>query len=244
MCTVSFIAGKENRFLLSSNRDEAKERGLASTPQTVLIGETRVMCPVDPLATGTWIAAGNNGDVVCLLNGAFSKHRRTPPYRMSRGLVVLGYFQFNDPEKFAGAFDLGNIEPFTLVMVHRSAGLRLFELRWDGNEKHFRPLDETTVHLWSSATLYNHEVAAAKKQLFLGELKQLDKISPATLLNLHQKFLYEDWVKPPERVEVVSTLSITCVEEKENAITMHYRDLVKKDLPVEEVELKLERPLL
>src|ERR1044071_8889387 len=142
MCTVSFVPLSNQSFILTSNRDEAVARGLASAPAIIEKENYRLVCPVDPLASGTWIAASNYGDVICLLNGAFKRHRHQPPYRKSRGLVVMDYFDAGDPKKFSDEYDLTGIEPFTMVMVHRKNSLQLFELRWDGNQKYFAQLDE------------------------------------------------------------------------------------------------------
>src|SRR6476661_1017772 len=132
MCTVSFVPISESHFILTSNRDEGISRGLASAPEIIEKEKYRILCPVDPLASGTWIAASDYGDLICLLNSAFKKHKQQPPYRKSRGLVVMDYFDFADPGKFVNEYDLSGIEPFTMVMVHHQPKTVLFELRWDG----------------------------------------------------------------------------------------------------------------
>src|SRR6476619_3650958 len=114
MCTVSFVPFTKNHFILTSNRDETTARGLASSPVIIEKETYKLVCPIDPLASGTWIAASNYGDMICLLNGAFKRHKHLPPYRKSRGLVVLDYFDTGEPEKFAAEYDLSNIEPFTM----------------------------------------------------------------------------------------------------------------------------------
>ena len=237
MCTVSFVPLNSQEFILTSNRDETVARGLASAPTIIEKKNYKIGCPVDPLASGTWIAASDYGDVLCLLNGAFGRHRRKLPYRMSRGLVVLDYFEMGNPEEFNRSYDLTNIEPFTLVMVHRGSSLQLFELKWDGNQKFFTPLNENEFHLWSSPTLYHDEIAEEKKAAFKAKLNNESQLTAETLINIHRNFLYEDWVKPPERVEVVSTLSITSVKETTEQLEMNYRDLVRKEMEMEKIVL-------
>ncbi|HYV94566.1 MAG TPA: NRDE family protein [Chitinophagales bacterium] len=239
MCTVSFVPLANQHFILTSNRDETVARGLASAPVIIEKEKYQLVCPVDPLASGTWIAASNFGDVVCLLNGAFKKHKHQPPYRKSRGLVVMDYFDVGDPKKFSSEYDLTGIEPFTMVMGHRKNSLQLFELRWDGNQKYFIQLDENDFHLWSSATLYNDEIADGKKKQFKTQLDAEKEISPEKLIGIHQHFLYEDWVKPPERVQVVSTLSITSVSQTVEKLEMNYCDLVRKEMAVEKMMMEL-----
>lgn len=242
MCTVSFVPFSKNHFILTSNRDETTARGLASSPVIIEKETYKLVCPVDPLASGTWIAASSYGDMICLLNGAFKRHKHLPPYRKSRGLVVLDYFDLGDPEKFVAEYDLSGIEPFTMVMVSRRNGTQLFELRWDGNDKFFKELDAMKWHTWSSATLYNDALIKKKNEEFeelLSESVQSLPIRPETMIDIHLRFLYEDWVKPPERVDVVATLSITCAESNSNELKMHYRDLVRKELPVTSIALLL-----
>jgi uncharacterized protein with NRDE domain len=225
MCTVSFVPISNQEFLLTSNRDETTERGIASVPNIIEKAKDKILAPVDPFAHGSWIAASDKGDVVCLLNGAFEKHKRKLPYRMSRGKVVMDYFENGNPESFAANYNLENIEPFTLVLVHRAEQIQLFELRWNGNQKFFSRINENEFHLWSSCTLYTHEQIENKKQAFGNELKQLDARNNSSLIELHEKFLYQDWVKPPQRVMQFETLSITSVNSTEQFLQMVYHDL-------------------
>src|SRR4030095_9832506 len=98
MCTVSFVPLSNSRFILTSNRDETIKRGLASSPQKINRNGTEIICPVDPLASGSWIGVSEKGRVICLLNGAFERHKHRPPYRMSRGIVVLDALTFSSSE--------------------------------------------------------------------------------------------------------------------------------------------------
>lgn len=214
---------------------------MASSPQTIAKNSYRIACPLDPFASGTWIAVSDFGDVVCLLNGAFSAHQRRLPYRMSRGQVVIDYFETGNPEQFNQDYDLDRIEPFTLVIVKGTKSPSLFELRWDGKAKHFRKLDTEQIQLWSSVTLYRDEIAKKKEEAFLRFLKNQKSMTPETLMDCHQNFLYQDWVHPPERVEVVSTLSITSVRPTGKSMEMRYRDLVRKESELELIELPVSR---
>jgi hypothetical protein len=231
MCTVSFVPTGGGDFILTSNRDETVARGLASFPQKFNREGQTIICPVDPLASGSWIAISENGNLRCLLNGAFQKHSHRPPYRLSRGIVVLDSLSFDEPKKFSNQYNLDDIEPFTMVMVRNEKKPIVFELRWDGKEKYLRSLSTTDVHLWSSATLYTGDVAAAKEKAFKNYVEESPALTAENLVEIHSHFLYEDWIQGPERVSIVSTLSITSVESKGSHMQMHYRDLVRKDLP-------------
>jgi hypothetical protein len=156
---------------------------------------------------------------------------------MSRGIVVLDSLLSSSAEHFATSYDLDGIEPFTMVMVEWKENYSLHELRWDGSQKYFRKLDETAFHLWSSATLYPPQMMVAKEKLFAEHLSRVKEIAVGSMIDLHGQFLYEDWLKPPERVEVVATLSITAVAGNQTSLSMNYRDLVRKELPLTTLEL-------
>lgn len=233
MCTVSFVPAGNQKFFLTSNRDETLSRGLASEPQLFEYEGVKIICPRDPLANGSWIAAAENHRLTCLLNGAFEKHKRNLPYRKSRGMVVLDSLLFDSAPSFVSAYDFSNIEPFTMIMVSNEKKRVLHELRWDGTGKFFKAMDENAWHLWSSVTLYNQDLIAEKEQVFRKELLAMPQISSEQLSAIHQKyFLYEDWVKPPAKVPEVATLSVTSVAGEPQHMLMHYHDLVRKDVPV------------
>lgn len=233
MCTVSFVPVGNSTCFLTSNRDESPQRGLATVPRRILHKQSTIICPQDPLAHGSWIAAGENHRLTCLLNGAFIKHKRKLPYRLSRGRVVLDSLTYDSAAAFASGYDFAGIEPFTMVMLSTAKPLMLHELRWDGQSVHFKVLDENEWHLWSSVTLYTDEMIAAKQQLFGKYLDALQEISTHTLSGIHHKhFLYQDWVLPPHNAADVATLSITVVACNPGKISMHYRDLVNNEMPV------------
>src|SRR5579871_6575106 len=128
MCTVTYLPTPTG-YILTSNRDEALVRKPAEIPDSVAIGNCQVLFPRDGEAGGTWIATADNGRTVCLLNGAFTRHKHNPPYRKSRGLVVLDFFTLPNAKAFADSYDLTGIEPFTILVIEKSM---LYELRWDG----------------------------------------------------------------------------------------------------------------
>lgn len=70
-------------------------------------------------------------------------------------------------------------------------------------------------------------------------LNNQKKLTPEVLIAIHRNFIYEDWVFPPERVEVVSTLSITSIRQESRQLEMLYRDLVRKELSTETIRLPL-----
>ena len=98
MCTVTYFPLEQDGYILTSSRDEKSVRGIALPPRKYLLDQQTVFFPKDPDAGGTWFVTTGRDTTLCLLNGAFTKHEHEPPYRKSRGLVVLDYFKFRDTD--------------------------------------------------------------------------------------------------------------------------------------------------
>jgi uncharacterized protein with NRDE domain len=156
LCTVTFLPTASG-FILTSNRDESPVRAaITLPPQLYQLVTAPAYFPKDPQG-GTWIAVSGEGRIHCLLNGAFERHAHQPPYRKSRGIVVLDSLEYDVAEQFASGYDFTDIEPFTLVMVNSSGLLQVQEFRWDGNQTYLKDLASGTPHIWSSATLYDQK---------------------------------------------------------------------------------------
>jgi hypothetical protein len=166
MCTVSFLPKGGNDFILTSNRDEKESREIAHHPKEFINQHIKVVYPQDPRAKGTWIAMAENGFTLCLLNGGFAAHKSKPPYRKSRGVVLLDFFQYNNVNQFVVNYYFKNIEPFTLIIVDYKSALHLYEIRWDGKQVHLSFKDSKVSHIWSSVTLYTPDIRAEREQWF------------------------------------------------------------------------------
>src|SRR5689334_3022145 len=115
MCTVTYIPNKENIFL-TSNRDEKNWRTDALAPSVYNFESGKIIFPEDGDAGGSWIAAHENGNIVILLNGGFKAHLPTPPYRKSRGIILLDIISYSSPLDYWTGADFDNIEPFTAII--------------------------------------------------------------------------------------------------------------------------------
>lgn len=151
MCTVSFIPG-ENNFIITSNRDEKTSRKIAIHPKMSLYQGQKLFYPKDTDADGTWIVMKENGDAAVLLNGAFICHTDEPPYRLSRGIILLDIISTERPSITFTKINLQDIAPFTLVLIENN---NLYEFRWDGIEKYCKQLTMNRAYIWSSTTLYD-----------------------------------------------------------------------------------------
>ncbi|MFM9944103.1 MAG: NRDE family protein [Bacteroidia bacterium] len=230
MCTVSFLPKGGNDFILTSNRDEKENREIAQHPKEFNHQHLKVVYPQDPRAKGTWIAMSENGFSLCLLNGGFVYHKSKPPYRKSRGVVLLDFFQFNNVNQFVVNYDFKKIEPFTLIIVDYKSSLKLYEVRWDGKQAHLSYKDPKSTHIWSSVTLYSPDVRAEREQWFEDWKKtQTNGFESNTIKEFH--FTGGKGEKETDlmmRRAGTFTVSITQIVKEGHRVEMNYTDCIKK----------------
>lgn len=231
MCTVTFLPQGKRGFILTSNRDEKLTRPLAEPPRRYHLNSGIVVYPKDPQANGTWIAMGSKNLSLCLLNGAFTNHVQRPPYRRSRGLVLLDFFDYGTATKFMSSYDFEGIEPFTLLVLQTQDALSLVEIRWDGASIHLLPKDAAKPHIWSSATLYSPAVRLQREQWF-DDFLTTQAAQPATnILHFHRLGGDNDSRNAlcMQRGNDFQTVSITSIKANDiGEQVMTYQDLVRE----------------
>lgn len=228
MCTVTYVP-TINGCLLTSSRDENIKRPKALSPAVYFHNGTKLIYPKDALANGSWIAVSENGSVAVLLNGAFEKHISKPPYRKSRGLILLDILAHPQPAFCFLGISLAGIEPFTLILFLNHL---LYEARWDGTEKHFKQLDESLPCIWSSATLYSSSVRSKRKTWFEKWLTDHTGFSEKNIFNFHLFAGDEDKNNSVlmNRNNEMLTVSITGVSIKYDKTVMKYYDVLNDTL--------------
>jgi hypothetical protein len=182
MCTVTFIPSR-NHIFLTSNRDEKKVRATAINPRVYEFSTGRLLFPKDADAGGTWVSAHENGNAVVFLNGGTVAHTPKPPYRKSRGLILLDLINDEHPFEAFRAIDLNGIEPFTAIVWDDG---ELYECRWDGSNRHVYPRDTASPHIWSSVTLYTPEVISQRESWFAEWLAVNPNPTQEEILSFHQ----------------------------------------------------------
>jgi len=229
MCTVTFLPSDNQSFVLTSNRDEHKNRLSAFLPNFIKINDLVILCPIDAKAKGTWIATAAHR-TVCLLNGAYLPHIAREKYSQSRGQVVLDSFLFDSFDAFLEQYDLTDIEPFTLVMVNHHP-LSLTELIWDGNSKNISEKDISQAAIWSSVTLYSPEVVAQRKNWFDDFLSNSTISHKDYIVDFHRFGGKGDKTNDilMNRNGEFLTVSITSIVVSEQAQKICYFDLVNKE---------------
>lgn len=223
MCTVTVIPLKNNDFVLTSNRDEAPNRTSLAPDFYEYKGE-QLLFPKDEQSEGSWIGLNEGKRLICLLNGGFEIHKRQPEYRLSRGIVVKDLLVEDHIETAIEAYDLDDIEPFTIVIVEWNPQLRFYELVWDGSQKHFQKLP-LQPRIWSSSTLYNKSMREERQGWFDNYIK--DKVLDAeTMFTFHTETASDNmnYGVIMDR-GFVKTTSVTRVVKKDENLEMFYFDL-------------------
>lgn len=223
MCTVTFIPAKE-KIYFTSNRDEKQWRKDAAIPTVYEYESGKILFPKDTDAGGTWIAVHENGNAIVLLNGGFETHIPKPPYRKSRGLILLDLIEGATPYNSFLAIKLANIEPFTAIIWD---DLHLFECRWDGIQKHTKQLDERLPHIWSSVTLYSDAVIRKRNQWFDNWINRNGQPTIQDILHFHQ-FTGDGDSHNDLRMNrdgIVFTVSVTSLAISSHKAAMLYLDL-------------------
>jgi hypothetical protein len=241
MCTVTFIQSGKQIFL-TSNRDEKHWRAAASTPEAYPGQSGNIIFPKDGDAGGTWFAVHENGKAVVFLNGGFIRHTPRPPYRKSRGLILLDLMDHESPIQSFRSILLGNIEPFTAVIWDDQ---RLYECRWDGTEKHELSLAPDVPHIWSSVTLYDQDVIIKRRNWFIKWLEKHPHPTQEQILDFHQFTgdgdQYNDLMM--NRDGQVFTVSVTSAGIGNGKVTFEYVDVkerktTKRDFPIIKASVK------
>ncbi|MFC4635921.1 NRDE family protein [Dokdonia ponticola] len=228
MCTVTFIPKGNSDFILTSNRDEAVGRTTLA-PDFYTIDGVKMLFPKDAVAGGSWIGISEKNSMICLLNGGFENHIRVENYKMSRGVVVKELLKADDLSAAIDEFDYKGIEPFTIVAIDWSSGLKATELVWDGYKAHISLLPDTPK-IWSSSTLYNASMKQ-KRQNWFEDFLNKNRLEATDMHRFHTTAGEGD-----KNIDVcmdrglLKTVSVTQVEKTDDDCVMTYFDLQKDEV--------------
>jgi hypothetical protein len=224
MCTVTFLPLLNADFILTSNRDEKKQRE-TSPPKMYVEDGINLFFPKDKLGGGTWIGTSSKNRLVCVLNGGFVKHKKKSSYTKSRGLIAKELLKTDDLLNYIEKINLNGIEPFTMVIVDWSANkLNLFELIWDEQKKHFNAL-KNEPKIWSSSTLYTKEIKLVREKWFQNWLNN-HQLTLKNILQFHHSEIGDKQQAVLMKRSTIETVSITSIQKKDHLITMRYEDVV------------------
>jgi hypothetical protein len=172
MCTVTLVrcADPDGGFRLACNRDEARSRPAALSPQLRRFGERRALLPIDPVSQGTWLAVNDAGLALCVLNvnppdGAWADSR-------SRGTIIPSLLHCDSADAallLAFGLPVEDLAPFRLVLADAE---RTVEVCFNGAALEVKR--QTHFHgpvLYTSSGLGDHLVEGTRRQLFEEQLR-------------------------------------------------------------------------
>lgn len=184
MCTLTLMPQPGGGLIITSNRDEAPNRDTLF-PDVYEHNGSNLLFPKDTLAGGTWIGVSDKKRFISLMNGGFTAHERKEEYRMSRGIIVTDLLSSDNLLRTINAYDFSGIEPFTIIAADWSVTLMIYELVWDGNDRHLREIPLAPA-IWSSSLLYSDDMKRKRETWFSEFL--FDHLSPTQdeILQFHK----------------------------------------------------------
>lgn len=216
MCIVSIFSGEGNDFLLTHNRDESNLRPTSDKIFTDTVYGHKYTGPKDLASGGTWVYYSDEF-ACCVLNGGYEKHAHRPPYRMSRGLLILELLKYPSINKFTNDIDLKGIEPFTMIMINRKSTEKKI-LVWDEKEKHIENPTGEKLIVRSSSPLYTQE----EKERHFRAFQDLTEVNPDSVFKLHDELkMLEN-----EKIPTLQTTSITSVYQVKGEINMKFCPII------------------
>jgi hypothetical protein len=224
MCTVTFIPFGNTTFI-TSNRDESPSRQSTGLTSRHSLDGPSIHYPLDVESSGSWIALADTGRSICLLNGGFVPFIPNPPYRMSRGQVVMDAAAAPAILSFVENYNLEGVAPFTLLIYEQNFFVQTV---WDGFKRHVSELSISQPQLWSSVTLYPPEVRAWRNEIFnqwISDRQTFDRESIMAFHCLKKGDAINDFVM--NRSDIVKTLSVTSIQLQKHKGSLLHLDLEK-----------------
>lgn len=230
MCTLSYIPITATDFIFTTNRDEDPTR-LAIRPEKYIHNGFELYYPKDSKANGSWIISDCKAITLCVLNGAFEKHKRKAHYRQSRGLMLLDFFGYANLDDFIENYLFDGIEAFTLIVVENKTGIRLTELIWDEKELFVKELDKSEAHFWSSTTLYTDAMKVERERWFRDWLNNANQLNADSILEFHKTggSGNMEYGLLMNRRNLVRTVSITQILGGDKGHNMRYFNLLDEE---------------
>jgi hypothetical protein len=222
VCTASWLSDAGTLRLLF-NRDELRSREPALPPAAFEGPAGRWIAPRDGRAGGTWIAAGERGAVLALLNRSAGAR---PPGATSRGLLIPELLPASRPAELVELLtrrDLSTFAPFRLLALWRELP-RGAVAGWDGARFDAADLDAAQGLLCSSS-LGDERVTAARSAVWAERRGALAAWSAAQHHDFHRDHTPEPsaWSVCMHRDDAQS-VSLTAVELGRDEVRLAYHD--------------------
>jgi hypothetical protein len=226
MCTATFYPTADGKFIFTSSRDEKLTRQPSTRIDRIERNGITVICPVDADAGGTWLAANDKGEIWCLLNGAFEKHTYSPPYKKSRGLLLLDAALSQEADNWKSLENLEGMEPFTLLKIRAGTIYNPQVFRWNGRELVEQPAQLLRPQIWSSATLYTPNIIKQREEKWEAYTRQVNKPNASNILNYHKDKVETCMASLLLKNATHKTVSISQLEISASGINWYYTEFL------------------
>lgn len=212
MCIVSIFFEEDGGFTLTHNRDESIFRPFSENTETQKKYGQLYTAPLDLVSGGTWIYYSSQF-AACILNGAYKPHMHDPPYRLSRGLLILELLRYRSLGEFIAEVDLSGIEPFTMIMIDKlNHDAKI--LVWDEVQKHSEDLNGHKVVIRASSPLYTAVEKQEVNEIFM-KMKHPD---PDEIFEMHDRLKMTD----NKDIPILKTTSITQIVHRNGKSHMKF----------------------
>jgi len=222
VCTASWLSDAGTLRLLF-NRDELRSREPALPPARFDGPAGGWLAPRDGRAGGTWIAAGENGAVLALLNRSEGAR---PAEATSRGLLIPELLPAGGPDELVALLsrrDLSPFAPFRLLALWRESP-RGVVAGWDGTGLAAAALDAAQGLLCSSS-LGDERVTATRGAVWAARRAERREWTSERHRDFHRDHTPEPsaWSVCMHRDDARS-VSLTAVELGRDEIRLGYHD--------------------
>jgi hypothetical protein len=221
MCTVTLFPQTTGGIRLVCNRDELRNRPLATPTQLHVVGQMRFLAPLDPLSQGTWIGVNQVGLAMCLLNRNVGW--KPPSGTMSRGSVIPALMQtcrLGEALAAYGRLELSQVAPFRLIITDGRLVAEVMHTPGDSQSLRLRKISQPL--LYTSSSLGDGVVTESRGGLLCDWLL---KHEPSRLVQ--DQFHRHAWPDRPEHSVMMQrpdaqTVSVTEITLEPRRVEMNY----------------------
>jgi hypothetical protein len=224
MCTISIVPVGTG-FRVMSNRDERRDRAVASQPRFETLGLRTAIMPIDPTGGGSWIGANDRGLVATILNRHGVRPLPSASFT-SRGAIVRQALACDSVEaavESVRTLEATRFRPFRLVLAQKS---QLALVVGNGHEIAHVESTLEQPYMFTASSLGDIFVDSPRRRLFECLMEHVGEwLDGQRLFHRHQ------W---PDKREIsvlmdredATTVSRTIVDVGPAGIALEYESLV------------------
>lgn len=231
MCTVTIVP-YDDGFRLVCNRDERRDRQVATPPRVRRLQHRSAIFPVDPAGGGTWIGVNDAGLAAALLNRNIDAAAPcgNRPLR-SRGLIVprlLDSGSVPDAVEMAVTLRPTQFDLFRLVLVQRMVAVVVTS---DGLALSVETMGVSQPLMLTSSSLGDAVVEGPRRRLFdrLVLKSHGACVAAQTRFHAHRWHSRTDISVAMERLDA-RTVSRTTINVTSNTIELRYDPLGSRNI--------------